>query len=96
MLRRRPARYLLLVGTAAALAACGGGESLTGPTTGTLEVASTTSGAELDPDGYTVQIDAEPAQGIGIAGTIRTTGVAPGTHTVELGGLANIVDLPGR
>ena len=86
---RRSARYLLLVGTAAALAACGGGEGLTGPTTGTLEVASSTSGAELDPDGYTVQIDTEPARGIGIAGTIRSTGVAPGTHTVQLGGLAS-------
>ncbi|MGH2709548.1 MAG: hypothetical protein ACRDJK_14825, partial [Actinomycetota bacterium] len=82
-----PICSLLLVGTAAGLG-CGGGENLTEPATGTLEIASSTLGVELDPDGYTVQVDAEPAQGIGLAGTVQRTGVAPGAHTVGLGGVA--------
>ncbi|HEV2084442.1 MAG TPA: hypothetical protein VGR09_05120, partial [Gemmatimonadales bacterium] len=67
---------------------CGGGESLTAPTGGTLEVTTSTSGVEPDADGYMVQMDAEPPQPIAPTGTIRSTNVAPGNHTVGLSGIA--------
>jgi probable HAF family extracellular repeat protein len=65
-----------------------GGDSLSPPTTGTLEVTTSTGGVELDLDGYSLQIDAEPAQTIGSSGTLQTAAVAPGNHTVQLTGIA--------
>ncbi|HEV8177316.1 MAG TPA: hypothetical protein VGP44_06460, partial [Gemmatimonadales bacterium] len=38
--------------------------------------------------GYTVQMDAEPAQAIQSAGTVRYADITPGAHTVQLAGLA--------
>lgn len=77
---------LLLAGGLVTLAC--GGESLVEPATGALEIATSTSGVELDPDGYTLRIDTEPLQRIGLAGTVRRSGLAPGTHTIELGEVA--------
>jgi hypothetical protein len=68
--------------------ACGGGDPTTPPTTGTLEVTTSTTGDQPDPDGYTVQVDAEPAQIIGSAATLRITDVAAGSHTIQLSGVA--------
>jgi hypothetical protein len=73
----------------AAAANCGGGEGVTvPPTTGILEITTSTSGTEQDADGYTVQIDAEAPQAIAAAATLEIPGVTPGNHTVLLGGLA--------
>jgi hypothetical protein len=69
--------------------ACGGEDRLAAAlTTGTLEVTTSTSGAEPDDDGYIVQMDAEPAQAIGANATLQTADVAPGTHSVQLGEIA--------
>jgi Tol biopolymer transport system component len=68
-------------------AACSG-DNLTAPGTGTLEVTATTAGAESDPDGYMVQIDAEAAQPLGLTETMRKTEIAPGDHAVQLSGIA--------
>jgi hypothetical protein len=75
---------------------CGGGDSLTAPTDGTLEVTTTTNGAELDADGYMVQMDAEPPQPIAPTGSHRSTNVAPGNHTVALDGIAGNCTLGGE
>jgi TolB protein len=72
----------------AAAVGCGGGESVTPPTTGTLEVTTSTSGAEQDADGYSVQIDAESPRPIGVAATLTIPEVTADDHTVLLGGLA--------
>jgi hypothetical protein len=71
----------------AALAGCGG-EGLADPDTGTLEIAIATSGPEPDADGYTLRIDAQPPEEIGLSATVERTGLAPGDYTLELGGLA--------
>jgi probable HAF family extracellular repeat protein len=76
-----------LVAVAVAALACGG-DSLSPPSTGTLEVTTSTAGLDPDQDGYTVQLDAEPAQPIGSAATVRTTDITPGNHTVQLAGIA--------
>jgi Tol biopolymer transport system component len=84
---RRPLFGSLLLVAAAALAC--GGESLTiPPTTGTLQVTTSTSGAEPDPDGYVVQVDGGTEQLIGASASIQNEAVEPGTHAVQLAGLA--------
>lgn len=77
-LRCRLSDFVLLV-LAAAVAGCGGGEGITGPTTGTLEITTATTGVDLDTDGYTLQLDAEPARPLASVTTIRLTEI-----TVEL------------
>ena len=81
---------------AATLTCSGGGESLTAPTAGTLEVTTSTSGVEPDADGYMVQMDAEPPQPIAPTGTLRSTNVAPGNHTVGLSGIAGNCTVGGE
>jgi hypothetical protein len=68
--------------------ACAGGDVAAPPTTGTVEVTTSTSGAEPDPDGYAVQLDTRPGQAIGPAATLRMTEVTAGAHTVQLAGVA--------
>ena len=67
---------------------CGGGESLTAPTAGTLEVITATSGSDPDVDGYTVQIDGGTPQAVAVNGMLRASDVTPGAHTTGLGGVA--------
>src|SRR5436190_2231826 len=56
--------------------------------TGTIEITAATSGADVDPDGYTVQVDAGTAQTLAVTGTIRFEGLQAGSHTVTLAGAA--------
>jgi hypothetical protein len=68
---------------------CGGDDSLdTTPTTAAVTVTTATTGAEQDPDGYTVQIDAAAPEAIGIAASIENTTLSPGNHSVQLSGVA--------
>ena len=69
-------------------AGCDSSDNLTAPGLGTLEVTSTTVGAESDPDGYMVQIDSEAAQLLGLTETVRKTGITPGDHSIQLSGIA--------
>jgi hypothetical protein len=55
---------------------------------GDLNVTTTTTGSDLDPDGYTVTVDGGPSQAVGVNGSVTFTGLAEGDHTVELTGLA--------
>src|SRR5712691_1193071 len=83
--RFQPSRFALVV--AATAAACGRGSDVVEPTTGTLEITTSTVGAEPDADGYSIVVDAEPAQAIGATGDLSITAAA-GSHTVQLGGVA--------
>src|SRR5437773_921536 len=56
--------------------------------TGTIEITTATSGADIDPDGYTIQVDAGTAQALAVNGTIRFEGLQGGSHTVTLAGAA--------
>lgn len=55
--------------------------------TGTIVVQTLTSGSSQDPDGYSVSIDGEPAQAIGINDTKTYPDLATGSHDILLGGL---------
>jgi hypothetical protein len=62
--------------------------TLNGGTKGDLDVTIVTTGADLDPDGYTVTVDDATSQATGANGTVRFSAVAEGSHTVELSGVA--------
>lgn len=55
---------------------------------GDLSVATTTSGADLDPDGYEVSIDGGTATPIGLDDSLTFPELSVGDHQVELTGLA--------
>lgn len=79
-----------------ALASCGGGSpaAATGPgsgppATGAVEVTTSTSGAEPDPDGYTVEVDeAGERRTIGVEDTVVVGELEEGEHAVRLSNLA--------
>jgi Tol biopolymer transport system component len=79
---------------AGAVLACGG-ESLSAPTTGSLQVTSATSGTDLDPDGYTVTIDGTDRGALGVSGTLTVEQLAPGDHPVGLSGVAGNCQVQG-
>lgn len=54
---------------------------------GSVSVTTSTAGDTLDPDGYALLFDERDGGRIGINDT-RTLGLAPGTHALELVGLA--------
>jgi hypothetical protein len=81
------ARVLALVAISLLWQACGGEDITTPPTTGNIRVTTSTGGAEPDPDGYSVTLDALAGVPIGVAGTVVLTAEA-GDHTVELTGVA--------
>jgi hypothetical protein len=83
------ARRLLLAGSMAALAGCGG-ENLVDPDTGTITVRSVTLGNASDPDGYTITLDGSEREAVEGNGTVTLETLPPGTHTVGLSGLAAI------
>ena len=65
------------------------------PTSGDLAVTTTTSGTNLDPDGYTVAVDGGSGQAIGINTSFTFNGVATGSHTVTLSGVAGNCTVSG-
>jgi PKD domain len=64
-------------------------------TTGSLSVTTSTSGSNLDPDGYTVALDGGAGQPIGINASFAFNGVAAGSHTVTLSGVAGNCTVSG-
>jgi hypothetical protein len=75
-----------LLGTLAAIG-CGGGD-VTAPDTGGLEITTATGGPEPGANGYAVTIDAGTEAGIAVNGTLRHDDLEPGSHSVQLVGLA--------
>lgn len=69
-------------------AACGESNSPPEPT-GQIRVTSSTTGASVDPDGYTVAVDGGVGQPIQVDGTLLIDEVAPGDHSLTLSGVAN-------
>src|SRR5213076_1040988 len=57
-------------------------------TTGSLKVTTSTTGSNLDPDGYTVVVDGGQSKAIGINNTVTISGLSPGDHSVQLNGVA--------
>lgn len=56
--------------------------------TGTLQVTTSTSGFNPDPDGYGVSLDGGTGQPIGSSGTLTLPNLPAGQHAVELQGVA--------
>jgi Tol biopolymer transport system component len=88
LLPRRFPRLTVALAISTAAIACGGEDVTVPPTTGTLEITTSTSGAEQDADGYSVQIDAEAPRSIAAAGTLTASEITAGNHTVQLGEVA--------
>ena len=84
----RAGRGLFLASTAALWLACGGGGELTAPTTGALEVTTSTTGPSPDPDGYMLIVDDVEVQPIGVAAAATLADLAPGPHRVGLAGVS--------
>ena len=55
---------------------------------GNLTVSTSTTGANLDPNGYTVTVDGVSPQAIGINASVSYTNLSAGTHTVAISGVA--------
>ncbi len=85
--RYRPLGLTLPLAGALAVLACGE-DPTPPPTTGTVQITTTTSGVEQDPDGYSVQIGSGAAQAIGNTATLTSEDIDPGTYPVQLTGMA--------
>jgi TolB protein len=72
----------------AVMLACSGDDDPSGPSTGTINVTTATTGESPDADGYTVSVDGGQAQAVAATGSLQLTGVAAGNHSVGLGGVA--------
>lgn len=62
---------------------------------GSLFVATSTTGVDLDADGYSVTVDGSLSQPVGTNGNISFTGVPTGSHTVILSGMAGNCTVTG-
>lgn len=89
----RPLPFAMLCGTAA-LIACSGDE-IAAPTEGTILVTTSTTGSDLDPDGYAVAVDDRPEQGVEIRDTLAISNLSPGEHNVTLTGVTQNCTLGG-
>jgi hypothetical protein len=58
-------------------------------------VTTSTTGSNLDPDGYTVTVDGSSSQAIGVSGSVTFTGLSVGSHTVVLSGVAGNCSVSG-
>ena len=74
--------------TALTAISCSDGSRLPNqPSTGSLEITTTTSGSPSTGDSYSYVLDGNPAQPIDFNTTIHLTDLFVGSHTVELTGL---------
>jgi hypothetical protein len=94
-----PAALVILLSTGL-FAACGGDSDPTGtdpPTpTGTISLSVTTSGDDLDTDGYQVTVDGVDKGTIQPNGNVSIPNVAVGSRTVALSGISlNCTPAPG-
>lgn len=78
----------LLGGMWVSIAASCGGDDLTTPTEGSIQIETTTSGVDLDTDGYTVTVDEAQPVAIGISDQLVVNDIGLGNHQVTLAGLA--------
>src|SRR5207302_377959 len=58
------------------------------PQTGNLTVSTSTSGSNVDADGYTVTVDGNASRSIGTDGSVTFTDLSAGNHTVALSDVA--------
>jgi Tol biopolymer transport system component len=88
---KHPARVSSWLITAAAIVVALGGcndDGVTPPSEGSIQVTVTTTGTDIDPDGYSLLLDGGGAQVVGANGSITFSSVAAGSHEVTLQGIA--------
>jgi len=56
--------------------------------TGALQVTTTTTGADLDPDGYSAIVDGAGGPVVATNGTVTISGLSPGAHSITLTAVA--------
>ena len=84
-------RTQLALGILALTAGCGGGGDTTAPNSevGVIQVSTVTTGVSLDADGYTATLDGTSSSiAVPVNGSASFNGVAAGSHTVLLTGVA--------
>ena len=81
-------RRLLSAAAAISLLWSCGGDDVTSPTEGTVQITTSTSGSDLDGDGYSVSFDGRTPQGIEIRDTLILPEIEPGDYSVILTGVA--------
>ncbi|MFO7586778.1 MAG: hypothetical protein R6X22_01770, partial [Gemmatimonadota bacterium] len=74
-------RCWIVVPLAAAIAC---GDSVSPPEEGGLQASAATTGADLDPDGYVLELDGVPEAAVAANGSILVPGLAAGQYEVEL------------
>jgi dipeptidyl aminopeptidase/acylaminoacyl peptidase len=84
-MRALPCSVILLSACGFALAC---GRDTTEPVAGALELTISTTGGDLDPDGYTVTVDTGTPVAAPTNGTVSIPNLTPGVHSVTLAGLA--------
>src|SRR5439155_24510137 len=65
------------------------------PTTGSITVATATTGPSPDLDGYTIAADAGASQPMGVHDSVTFSGLPAGSHSVTLGGVAGNCTVSG-
>ena len=93
----RPVARVLIGLTAALTTAC---DDSTGPApapTGAIDISVSTIStlAEIDPDGYTLRVNADFPRAISVNGTVRIGALRRGRHSVRLDGLATNCAIAG-
>lgn len=86
----------LVTGAVLIVAGACGKDAVTGPSTGSVQITTTSSGDGIDSDGYTVTIDDGDAQPIDASGTLTIDDLSAGSHTVTLAGLADNCTVTGN
>ncbi len=82
---RAPSVLLFLL-SVAAVVACESAFSVSSD--GIIHVLVTTAGSGSDSDGFTLTVDGGETRGVSSGGSIALEGLAPGTHTLLLSGIA--------
>src|SRR5436853_237296 len=83
------ARFALAVPVAALLAAGCGDTFLSTSSDGQITVVVSSSGTGADQDGFSITVDGGSTEFLVSGGPATLTGLAPGSHTVLLTGLAS-------
>ena len=86
----------LLLLTALAIGCGGATGDPVGLNEGTLEVVATTTGINLDPDGYTLSVDGGTPRSLPSNGADTVASLSIGTHTITLAGVASNCLLGGE
>lgn len=88
LILRQSGMNLLVCGAMLSGLSCGGDSSAPSSTTGTLRVTTTTPGSVPDADGYIFSIGDIGLYTVPANGTLDIADLPPGSHTVQLIGLA--------